>query len=61
MLYTNLNDNSMLASSLLLIESVNQNSRCDDLRITISAVGLPYYDTMPVSYTHLTLPTKRIV
>ena len=35
--------------------------KLQDVRINISEVRKPELDAQPVSYTHLTLPTKRIV
>ena len=40
---------------------IDENAYCIDILTQISAVNAALKGVAPVSYTHLTLPTKRIV
>src|SRR5664279_920954 len=44
-----------------IVESVQRLSRHESSPLNIGYVANLFYDLLPVSYTHLTLPTKRIV
>ena len=57
---------SLILRSAQLLE--NYNPLYDDIKITpslqmgkLGKKAIPFYNTVTVSYTHLTLPTKRIV
>ena len=43
------------------ISGVDVKHGCFDRKLLITAIGAHIIRTVPVSYTHLTLPTKRIV
>ena len=48
-------------STVLEVRSEEENPESTALRVAITGSNGPEFSYDPVSYTHLTLPTKRIV